>query len=41
MKLWDDDKGKAWQRDVVSMGYQVMCVSNFTLYAHFRSIILF
>lgn len=38
MKMFDDESGKPWQKDIVSMGYDILCVSNFTLYAHFKSI---
>merc|ERR1711964_504639 len=32
LKLWDDAKGKRWNANVVKMGYELLFVSNFTLY---------
>ena len=33
MKLWPDEKGRPWQSSVMAMGYEVLFVSQFTLYA--------
>ncbi|KAG6001839.1 hypothetical protein E4U21_003767 [Claviceps maximensis] len=33
MKLWDDEKGGRWKRNVMDIGGEVLCVSQFTLLA--------
>ncbi|EDR24727.1 hypothetical protein, conserved [Entamoeba dispar SAW760] len=33
MKLWDSEDGKRWSKSVMDMGYEVLVVSQFTLYA--------
>ncbi|KAF2841907.1 D-tyrosyl-tRNA deacylase-like protein [Patellaria atrata CBS 101060] len=33
VKLWDDEKGGRWKRNVVDLGGEVLCVSQFTLLA--------
>ncbi|KAJ2903037.1 putative d-tyrosyl-trna deacylase protein [Zalerion maritima] len=33
MKLWDDDEGGRWKRNVQNIGGEVLCVSQFTLLA--------
>lgn len=30
--MWDDDKGKPWSKSVKDMGYEVLLVSQFTLF---------
>lgn len=37
MRLWDDDKkGKAWDQSVSQRGYEVLLVSQFTLYGFLK-----
>ncbi|KAK8791856.1 hypothetical protein WA158_005233 [Blastocystis sp. Blastoise] len=31
-RLWEDDNGKAWSKNVMEIGGEVLLVSNFTLY---------
>jgi D-Tyr-tRNAtyr deacylase len=33
MKLWPDDNDKPWKRDLAKSDYQILLVSQFTLYA--------
>ncbi|KAG5984715.1 hypothetical protein E4U55_003487 [Claviceps digitariae] len=33
MKLWDDEKGGRWKRNVMDINGEVLCVSQFTLLA--------
>ena len=33
MKLWPDDSGSGWKRSVQDIGGEVLCVSQFTLFA--------
>ena len=32
VRLWDDEKGKPWSKSVKDMGYEVLLVSQFTLF---------
>lgn len=34
MKLWPDDNGGPWKKSVQEIGGEVLCVSQFTLYAN-------
>ncbi|GMH56282.1 hypothetical protein TL16_g10238 [Triparma laevis f. inornata] len=31
-KLWNNEAGKPWKQSVVHMGFEILCVSQFTLY---------
>ena len=33
MKMWDDDKGGRWKHSVQDIGGEILCVSQFTLFA--------
>ena len=35
-KLWDNDEGAAWKASAVELGYQILLVSQFTLYHQFK-----
>ncbi|KAJ0412818.1 hypothetical protein ATCC90586_002448 [Pythium insidiosum] len=35
-RLWEDDKGTSWKSSVISNGYEVLLVSQFTLYGFFQ-----
>ncbi|GLD95341.1 hypothetical protein PINS_up003985 [Pythium insidiosum] len=35
-RLWPDEKDTAWKSSVVSNGYEVLLVSQFTLYGYFQ-----
>ena len=35
-RLWEDGKGRAWGKNVVENDYQIMLVSQFTLYNKFK-----
>ncbi|ELR20188.1 Dtyrosyl-tRNA(Tyr) deacylase [Acanthamoeba castellanii str. Neff] len=35
-RLWADDTGKAWNMSVTQMGYEVLLVSQFTLYGYLK-----
>ncbi|KAL1412593.1 D-tyrosyl-tRNA(Tyr) deacylase [Vanrija albida] len=35
-KLWDDEAAGAWRRNVADIGGEVLCVSQFTLFANFK-----
>lgn len=32
IRVFDDDAGKRWQKSVKDMQYEILCVSQFTLY---------
>eukprot|EP01134_Creolimax_fragrantissima_P002767 CFRG2767T1 len=32
VRLWGNDEGKMWKKSVVQMGYEILCVSQFTLW---------
>lgn len=32
IRLFDDESGKRWQKSVKDMQYEILCVSQFTLY---------
>ena len=32
VRLWSNDKGQSWTKNVVEMDHQIMLVSQFTLY---------
>lgn len=32
IRLFDDEAGKRWQKSVKDMEYEILCVSQFTLY---------
>lgn len=32
LKLWGDDQGRSWSTNVVDNGYDILLVSQFTLY---------
>mmetsp|Transcript_11755 Transcript_11755/g.36261 ORF Transcript_11755/g.36261 Transcript_11755/m.36261 type:complete len:176 (+) Transcript_11755:161-688(+) len=34
--FWPDDQGKPWKRSVATGGYDVLCVSQFTLFAEIK-----
>ena len=36
MRLWPDESDKPWARGVAACGYQVLCVSQFTLCAQMK-----
>ena len=36
VRLWDDDKGKPWSKSVKDMGYEVLLVSQFTLFGSIK-----
>ncbi|KAF3903995.1 hypothetical protein AA313_de0202444 [Arthrobotrys entomopaga] len=36
MKFWDDEEGNRWKKNVVDIGGEVLCVSQFTLLANTR-----
>ncbi|EFX04007.1 d-tyrosyl-tRNA deacylase [Grosmannia clavigera kw1407] len=33
LRLWDDDEGGTWKKSVADIGGEVLCVSQFTLFA--------
>ena len=33
LRLWDDENGKRWNKSVMDMKYDILLVSQFTLYA--------
>ncbi|KAJ0410357.1 hypothetical protein P43SY_002689 [Pythium insidiosum] len=35
-RLWEDEKGTSWKSSVISNGYEVLLVSQFTLYGFFQ-----
>lgn len=36
VRLWDDEKGKPWSKSVMDMGYEVLLVSQFTLFGSIK-----
>eukprot|EP01083_Nonionella_stella_P007423 21460_1 len=36
MRLWADQDGKPWRRSIVNNGYEILFVSQFTLYARMK-----
>ncbi|XP_034256095.1 D-aminoacyl-tRNA deacylase [Thrips palmi] len=36
IRLWEDDKGRRWSRSVTDMQYEILCVSQFTLYYYLK-----
>jgi D-tyrosyl-tRNA(Tyr) deacylase len=36
-KLWPNEEGKPWRKSVKQLGYDVLCVSQFTLYGDVRN----
>jgi len=34
LRLWEDENGRPWQQSVVTRGYEILMVSQFTLYAN-------
>eukprot|EP01135_Chromosphaera_perkinsii_P006974 Nk52_evm1s641 gene=Nk52_evmTU1s641 len=35
-RLWDNDKGVSWRNSVEDLDYEILCVSQFTLYGHVK-----
>ena len=35
-RLWDDSKGTRWKESVKSLNYEILLVSQFTLYSYFK-----
>ncbi|KAK3914611.1 D-aminoacyl-tRNA deacylase 1 [Frankliniella fusca] len=36
IRLWEDENGRKWARSVTDMQYEVLCVSQFTLYYYLK-----
>ncbi|KAJ1519698.1 hypothetical protein ONE63_004959 [Megalurothrips usitatus] len=36
IRLWEDEKGRRWSRSVTDMQYEILCVSQFTLYYYLK-----
>ncbi|XP_026272708.1 D-aminoacyl-tRNA deacylase [Frankliniella occidentalis] len=36
IRLWEDENGRKWSRSVTDMQYEVLCVSQFTLYYYLK-----
>lgn len=38
VRLWDDDKGTAWRASVTDKDYQLLVISQFTLFGLLRKV---
>ena len=36
IRLWEDESGRRWARSVTDMQYEILCVSQFTLYYYLK-----
>lgn len=36
IRLWEDQNGRRWSRSVTDMQYEILCVSQFTLYYYLK-----